>query len=100
METKFRPEKVHQGFNNIVHGGIISLILDEIMLNLLWRIGKPSLTASLEISFKKPAMVGETLIFKAKIERERKKLIYTKAEAYLEDGVLIAEARAKCFRMK
>ncbi|GAG82024.1 unnamed protein product, partial [marine sediment metagenome] len=30
----------HQGFKDIVHGGLIGLILDEIMVNLPWKMGK------------------------------------------------------------
>ena len=31
--------KHHQGFKNIVHGGMIGLVLDELMGNLLWKTG-------------------------------------------------------------
>lgn len=100
IETEFTPQKIHQGFNNIVHGGIISLILDETMLNLLWKTNKPAVTASLGVDFKKPAKVGERLIFKAHIEKEKGKIIHARSQACLEDGTVIAESKAKCFRMR
>ncbi len=100
IETKFTPAKIYQGFTNVVHGGIISLILDEAMLNLLWKIGKPALTVKLDVDFKRPAKVGEELFFEAEIEKEEKRLIYAKAHAQTQDGTLIAQAKAKCFRIK
>lgn len=99
IEVKFTPTKIYQGFNNIAHGGIISLILDEAMLNLLWKIGKPALTVNLDVDFKKPARLGEELLFEAEIEKEEKRLIYTRARAQTKEGVLIAQAKAKCFRI-
>ena len=39
ISTEFIPQKMHQGFKDIVHGGIIGLILDECMVNLAWRLG-------------------------------------------------------------
>ena len=32
IQTEFIPRKIHQGYKNIVHGGIISTLLDEAMV--------------------------------------------------------------------
>ncbi|PIQ89551.1 MAG: thioesterase [Candidatus Omnitrophica bacterium CG11_big_fil_rev_8_21_14_0_20_42_13] len=98
IETEFIPQKAYQGFKDIVHGGIISLILDESMLNLLWKTGRPAVTASLTVDFKSAAKVGEGLIFSASIDKEDRRIIYAKAQARKKNGgVLIATAFAKCF---
>ena len=47
MRTQFTPQKVHQGYKNVVHGGIIALILDEVMVNLLWKLGRPVVSAQM-----------------------------------------------------
>ena len=77
IRCEFLPRKYHQGFAGIVHGGIIGLILDEAMVNLLWKQGKHVVTAHLELRLKKTADVGEKLFFEAGIEAEEKRLIYT-----------------------
>lgn len=41
IATEFVPQKIHQGYKDIVHGGLIGLILDECMVNLAWRLGNP-----------------------------------------------------------
>lgn len=92
----FLPQKIHQGFTNIVHGGIIAMILDEAMVNLLWRLGKKAVTAHFEMRFKKPAMVNKELFFKAWIAKEDKKVIYTHSECLDELGQTVALAQAKC----
>ena len=100
MHTQFIPQKHHQGFKDIVHGGLIGLILDEIMVNLLWKMGKNVVTAELNVRLKRITKTGENLLFRGWIDREDSKIIYTKAEAKNEHGSIIATASAKCLRTK
>lgn len=100
MHTEFIPQKYHQGFKGIVHGGLIGLILDEIMVNLAWKMGKNVVSAELNVRLKRPAKVGERLMFRGWIDREDKKMIYARAEAKDEDGVMVAAASAKCIKLK
>jgi acyl-coenzyme A thioesterase PaaI-like protein len=99
MQTEFVPLEQHQGFKDIVHGGIIGLILDEIMVNLAWKLGKTAVSAELNIRLKRAAKVGESLIFRGWIDKEDKKIIYTKAEAKDKNGVIIAIAGAKSIKV-
>lgn len=99
MRTEFTPQKVHQGFVDIAHGGIIAMILDEIMVNLLWRLGKHAVTAEMNIKFKKPTTVGETLYFTGEIARQTRRIIYTRADTKKADGSTVASATAKCIKV-
>lgn len=100
MKTEFTPQKHHQGFSGIVHGGLIALILDEIMVNLTWKLGKMAVTAEMNVRLKKPAKVGETLYFAGQITKEENRLIYTRAQASKADGTQVALATAKCVKVK
>lgn len=100
MKTEFLPQKIHQGFRDIVHGGIIATVLDEIMLNLLYRKGIQALTAELRVRFKKPCKVGEKLIFESNIANSSGRIIETHAQAKNEKGDIVADAEAKCFVVK
>lgn len=97
LKTEFIPEKIHQGFANIVHGGIIATVLDEVMLNLLFKKNILAVTAQLEVRFRKAANVGEKLIFESRLVERKGRLIETSAEAKNKNGELIADAKAKCF---
>lgn len=99
MHTEFIPQKHHQGFKDITHGGLIGLILDEIMVNLAWRLGKNVVSAELNLRLKKTAKIGEKISFKGWIDKEEGKIIYTKAEAKNENEVIIATANAKCIKV-
>jgi acyl-coenzyme A thioesterase PaaI-like protein len=99
MWTKFTPARYHQGFKDMVHGGIIGLILDEVMVNLAWRLKRHVISAELNIKLRKPVRPGEKLLFRGWIDKEARKIIYTKAEAKNEYGAVVATATAKCIRV-
>lgn len=99
MHTEFIPQKQHQGFKDIVHGGLIGLILDEIMVNLLWKLGKHAVSAEFNVRLKKAAKIGECILFSSWIDKEEKKIIYTKAQAEDKNGKTIATAFAKCVKV-
>ena len=96
----FTPKKEHQGYANIVHGGIISALLDEAMVNLAFRTGLNAVTAHFEVDFKKPAFVGERLLVKGEILEEEGRKVHARSELRKEDGTLVAEAKGILVKVK
>jgi uncharacterized protein (TIGR00369 family) len=93
-------QKHHQGYKNIVHGGMMAVVLDEMMVNLAWIEEKPSVTGELTIRLKKPAKVGEKILLEGRILRENARILYAEATAKDSGGGLIAEARGTCVRIE
>lgn len=96
LHTSFTFRKEHQGYTEIVHGGFLGLILDEIMLNLAWRLGIRAVTAGLELRFKKVVRVGETVDFTGRLGERKNRLLNAHAEARDAGGNVVATASAKC----
>ena len=94
----FVPDKRYQGYAGIVHGGIVTLVLDEAMVHLLWRLGRLAVTAQLSVRFRKPALVGEELRFRAWIEQEGPRLALMRGLCENKHGEVVAEAEAKCMK--
>jgi len=92
IRTEFTPPKQYQGWKDIVHGGIIATILDEVMVNAAYLRKIVAVSAKLEIKLRKPAAVGERLIFHGRIVRQGAKTLKVKAWAEQEDGDVVAEA--------
>ncbi|MDA8098287.1 MAG: PaaI family thioesterase [Nitrospiraceae bacterium] len=91
-----RPE--HQGYQDIIHGGVIAALLDEAMVKLAWKLGMPAVSAEITVKFKAPARPGDQLSIFAKITGESKRLI--EAEAQIMRGmVVIGEAKGKLMRV-
>lgn len=95
IKTDWTPLKEHQGYADIVHGGMIGLVLDELMGNLLWKQGWPSVTADMSVRFLKPAHVGKTLHCESWIASERGRICFVEAAAKNAAGTLIADAKAR-----
>jgi len=100
ISTEFTPQKVHQGFKGIVHGGIIGLILDECMVNIAWKLGILAVSAEYTIRLARPAAINKKLIFFAKLTSERGKLLIIEGKCEDEAGKVIASSSSKCIKMQ
>ncbi|HBH62508.1 MAG TPA: thioesterase [Nitrospiraceae bacterium] len=100
ISTEFVPQKVHQGYMNIVHGGIISTLLDEVMVKLAIATGMPAVTAQMDIRLKKALKIGVRITVSAEITKDSKKIIEAYAKAVTDDAVVIAEAKGKLVKIK
>jgi uncharacterized protein (TIGR00369 family) len=98
VQAEFLSQKIHQGYKNIVHGGIISALLDEAMVKASLLQGMPAVTAEITVRFKNPLMTGEKSFVEAEITNTHKRIIETSAVMKKMDNTLIAEAHAKLLR--
>ena len=98
VTTAFIPQKIYQGYKDIVHGGIIAAILDEAMVKAARMQGMQAVTAEITIRFKNPLMAGEKAVIEAHILRTNKKLIETAAIIKKPDNTPVAEGHAKLLR--
>lgn len=92
IRSKLKVKKSFRGWSNLIHGGILSTMLDETMS---WTVinftGKFMLTRSMTVTFKKPVRVGATLTVTGYIKEqssERKAVVV--AEIQDEHGDLCA----------
>ena len=96
--TEFTPQKIHQGYKDIVHGGIISTVIDEAMVKAALMQGMSAVTAEITVRFRNPLMAGEKAIVEAKITKANRKIIETTAVVKKADGTPVAEGSAKLVR--
>jgi acyl-coenzyme A thioesterase PaaI-like protein len=92
--------KEYQGFANVVHGGVLGTLLDEVMVNLYWLKGEKAVTVEYQVRLKAPCPVNRKVLLSAWLVESRKNIHFTAAEARLEDGTVVAEATAKCMKIK
>ena len=95
----FTPEKHHQSYVGMVHGGIQVTLLDEAMAKLVWAKGIDAVTARIECRFKKPVRPGQPVRVTGRIDDNRGRLILTSAELRGPDGDVLAYAKAKMFKV-
>ena len=101
MRTIWTPRREHQGFKDIVHGGLVATVLDEVMVRLLHDRGIHAVTAGLETRLMKPVRWGRAYRFEARITAHRRRAVTTEADAFdAEIGAPVAWARATCIRVE
>jgi len=92
---EFTGTENHVGWNNTVHGGIIFSALDDVTANILYRQGRKAHTAKCEIRYRKALYVGETVVLKGWIEKEKGRLIILRGEARrIADDMVVADCVA------
>jgi acyl-coenzyme A thioesterase PaaI-like protein len=92
---EFAVPTEYQSWRGMIHGGLVALMLDEAVGWAGWHAGHPGLTGKLEVRYRLPLKVGETVRVVGRVERIRRTLVY--AVSYIDrlsDGVRIAEATA------
>lgn len=92
--AQFRPGPEHQSYDGIVHGGIISTLLDEIMARYPYAKGLNTVTARLEVRYRKPTPIGQDLTVTGWVTKRRGKMIELAGSVALPDGTVTAEGKA------
>ena len=92
--TTFTPKEEHQSYNGIVHGGILSTLLDEVMAGYINAKGLNAVTAKLEVRFRQPTPIREELTIIAQIVSKRRNLYEMSGQITLPDGTITAEGKA------
>lgn len=96
--SSYTPATHFQGWAGMVHGGILSALLDEAgawtVAGLRHRVG---LTRDLEVHFRRPMYVGEEIQISGKIEAEKGPIVTVRCELHNSRQDLCVEAVVKVF---
>ena len=96
--TYYKAQKVHQGFKNILHGGITATLLDEVMVWSAFLHGYPAVTLTLEVNFRKPIHTGQFLTIEGELKEINKKRVYA-VSRILYEGNIVAKGSAVLLRV-
>jgi len=102
--AEFVPGRKFQGWRGILHGGIISTLLDEGFAHAYGGVergsGAAAVTAEMTVRFKKPAKTGRKLVLEGRVAGRDRKVITCESVLKDEDGVEIASATGKLILVK
>lgn len=92
VAAEWRVAPGFEGFEGILHGGIIATMLDEAMAKAVVRRGWHALTAELRLRLRKHVATGDTIRIRGWVVERRKRLILTEASIAGLDGAERAHA--------
>lgn len=87
-----------QGWQNVVHGGVLATLLDEASIYACRTTAPQCVTAELSVRYKKPVPVETPLEVSAKVVEQKKRVFLVEA-AIAVDGTVHVEASTKVFRL-
>jgi acyl-coenzyme A thioesterase PaaI-like protein len=80
VEAAFECHEVFQGYIGLIHGGIVSAVLDGAMAHCLFHLGRVAHTGSLAVRFRHPVVVDRQATVRARLERSLGRLHILSAE--------------------
>ena len=100
MTAEWIPESSMEGFDGIVHGGIVSTVLDEAMAKVVVAAEVEALTAELRVRFRRHVASGSRVQIRGWIESRNRRVIKTEAALTGADGTELAHAWASFLALK
>ena len=94
VEAVVNLSEVYQGYPGIAHGGIIATILDETMGRAALSGDDPDrllVTGKMEVKYRQSVPLGEDILMRGRIVKDRGRVVVAKGEALLPDGTVAVE---------
>ena len=89
-------EERFQGWQSIVHGGVIASLLDEACIYAGRALAETLVTAELSVRYRKPVPVGQEITIQGEVLEQRRKVLKVKARLEI-NGEVYAEADGRVF---
>jgi len=97
VKTEFIVKKEFEGYKDIVHGGIVATLLDEMIAWACRKKGYHAVTAELTVRYKKPMLINQKYFAFGEIKKIHHRLIIGESKIVDEIDNLIAFAQAKMY---
>jgi len=94
-EATFAIPERFTGWREMTHGGLISMVLDELMAHACISAGVRAVTAELTVRFVAPVAIGATVRVLGRVVEQRGKLVATEGRIEEAGGAPIAHATAR-----
>lgn len=97
IEAYWTPQKHYEGFFHVLHGGIQSLLHDEIAgWYVMSKLGTSGVTRELAVSYLAPAYVTDKEIrISAKLNKQEGKKALIHSRLYNSEGILCSEGKVE-----
>ena len=92
---RFRLGSDYQGGMGFVHGGIIAVLLDEVMSKACRFAGEKAVTAELRVEYLRPIRVNQEIVVEGFVRRREGRQLYHEGEIRDAAGEVLARGKAR-----
>ena len=96
VTSTFKCEEAFEGYPGVLHGGVISSILDGAMGHCMFARGQAAVTVEMTTRFRHPVVTGMEATVSARIVRTSHPLYLLEAEI-IQEGEIKATAKGKFY---
>lgn len=100
LHGEFTCDESYQGYEKMVHGGVLAAIIDASMAQCLMGHKVVAYTAELSIKYRKPVLIQRPSALKTSIVGISVGLLYTLRSEIRQKSNLVVEATGKFFKVK
>ncbi len=87
-----------EGYKDILHGGILSALLDEVMIRSVLALGIYALTTEIKVKFKKIVKIGDKLFLEGRMIEDKGRILLAEGKITNQENEVVAEGEGKFFK--
>jgi uncharacterized protein (TIGR00369 family) len=87
-----------EGYHDILHGGILSSLLDEVMIRAVLDKGIFCLTSEINVKFRKMVKIGDKLFLEGRLVEDKGRILVAQGKITNEQNEVVATGEGKFFR--
>lgn len=93
IQSKWLPQKDFQGFENVLHGGIQTTLMDEIASWVVFvKLKTAGFTTQMNIKLIKSVLISKgEITIKAKLQEQKRNLAFIHVEIYDSENILCSQ---------
>lgn len=97
--SKWRPRAHHQGFRNVLHGGIQATLMDEIAAWFVFvKLKTAGVTSKIDVKYKRPVIMDKgEITLKARLTEMNRNVAQINVKLFDADDTLCAEGNVYYF---
>ncbi len=100
LEGQFNCNGFQQGYDKMVHGGVIAAIIDASMAQCLMGHGIVGYTVDLAVKYRKPVIIGQLATLSTEITGVNCSLLYSMKCKIFQNHSLLVQATGKFYKVK
>ncbi|HOP07358.1 MAG TPA: PaaI family thioesterase [candidate division Zixibacteria bacterium] len=93
--TEIEADRMYEGYAGIYHGGVLSALLDEVMIKAILADEIYAVTAEMTVRFLAPVRTGDHLIITGRVVKRKGRMFFTEGEVRGSDDQVYATASGK-----